>query len=237
MILISICGRAGSKGVPGKNIREIGGKPLIAYSIEIAIEFAKRYPAKVAISTDSDDILSIAQKYGVQTNYKRPEHLANDTAGKVAVFKDLLQYEENLLGNKYDYYLDLDITSPLRTIVDLEKAYSQLINNTEAVNLFSVSHARKNPYFNMVETTEQGYCKLVKERDSSFLTRQSAPKVYEINASFYFFKRSYFESNYATVITPKTLAYVMPELCMDIDNETEFQVVKFLIESKLVKTI
>lgn len=237
MILISICGRAGSKGVPGKNTKEIGGKPLIGYSIEIAKEFAKRHPSKIAISTDSFEILEIARSYGVETDYRRPENLANDSAGKVEVFRDLLAYEEKLAGIKYNYFLDLDISSPLRTIEDLNKAYNQLINKPEALNLFSVSPARKNPYFNMVERTEDDYCSLVKKLDSAFLTRQSAPEVYEINASFYFFRRFFFEKNFLTVLTPKTLVYVMPNLCMDIDDETEFQIVKFLIESKLVKII
>ena len=150
-ILITICARGGSKGIPGKNIKLINGKSLIAYSIDLTKEIQAKYNAKVALSTDDDSILTIARELGLHTNYKRPDFLATDTAGKIDTIRDLLMHEESLIDFKYDFILDLDVTSPLRNLEDIEKALQLMINNPDAKNLFSVNPAARNPYFNMVE--------------------------------------------------------------------------------------
>ena len=235
-LLITICGRGGSKGVPGKNIRPINGKPLIAYSIEIATEFAKKFNGKVSLSTDSDEIKKTAADFGLETSYTRPSEMASDKAGKIEVLKDLLLYEEKSSGQRYSYILDLDITSPLRTLADLEKSFNTLKNNPEAFNLFSVSPARKNPYFNMVEESSDGYVRLVKQLGKTILSRQTAPNVYDVNASFYFYRRSFFDEGFNSVLTPKSMIYIMPETCFDIDEEIEFMIMQYLIENNMVKT-
>jgi CMP-N,N'-diacetyllegionaminic acid synthase len=235
MILVTICARGGSKGVPKKNIRLINNKPLIEYSIDIAKEFAKQFPAKIALSTDSQEIIDVASKAGITTDYVRPEHLATDTAGKIGVIKDIFQYEEGRSNTKFSHVLDLDVTSPLRTIDDIVSAFKQL-EASDAYNIYSVSHARKNPYFNMVEI-ENGYAVRVKQLDKQLFTRQSAPKVYEANASFYIYKRSFFEEDFKSALTNKTIVYVMPNICFDVDEEMDFVIMKHLIENNLVKTI
>ncbi|MEO6901887.1 MAG: acylneuraminate cytidylyltransferase family protein [Bacteroidia bacterium] len=228
-ILITICGRGGSKGIPGKNIKEINKKPLIGYSIETAISFSKLYPADIALSTDSLEIKKTAAVFGLATEYVRPAKMATDDAGKLVVIKDLLAYYEHQNNIRYDYIIDLDITSPLRTIDDLSIALKNLVGNNDAVNLFSVSNAHRNPYFNMVEEQTDGFYNLVKK--GKFLTRQSAPKVYDLNASFYIFKRSFFE-NYTTSITDKSIIYEMPHLCFDLDEPTDFDFLEFLLQEK-----
>ena len=135
-ILITLCARGGSKGIPKKNTKNICGKPLICYSIELANTLILKWKAKVALSNDDNEIKKIAHDGGLFTNYVRPEFLATDSAGKIDTIKDLLLYEEGLINKKYDYILDLDITSPLRTINDVEEALSSLVQNQEALNLF-----------------------------------------------------------------------------------------------------
>lgn len=184
-ILITICGRGGSKGIPGKNTKLLNELPLIAYSIKCAQALAKIHNVDIGLSTDSDEIIKVAADYGLHTKYKRPEYLASDTAGKIDTIKDLVFYEEKERNTKYDYIIDLDITSPLRTIDDLETALESIINSPEACNLFSVSPASRNPYFNMVEIDNQGFAKIVKN-SGIILSRQQAPKVYDMNASFLF---------------------------------------------------
>ena len=235
-MLITICGRGGSKGVPGKNIRPINGKPLIGYSIEVANLFASKFNGKISLSTDSDEIKKVAADFGLITDYKRPSELASDAAGKIDVLRDLLLFTEKTAGHLFDFVLDLDITSPLRTMEDLTGAYQLLINNPEAINLFSVSPARKNPYFNMVEVKPDGYVELVKKIDNTILSRQKAPKVYDMNASFYFYRRRFFDEGYKSALTPKSMIFEMPGTCFDIDDESEFQIMKYLIENNLVKT-
>ena len=188
-ILITICARGGSKGIPGKNIRLLDGKPLIGYTIETASKFAEQKDCIIGLSTDSDEIKEVARKFGLATEYTRPTPLATDSAGKVDTIRDILLYEENKSNLAFDYILDLDVTSPLRTIRDLEEAFDILQSDAKALNLFSVNHANKNPYFNMVEQKENGYYGLVKKGE--FLSRQSAPPIYELNASFYFYRRAF----------------------------------------------
>jgi CMP-N,N'-diacetyllegionaminic acid synthase len=235
-ILITLCARGGSKGIPGKNIKQLNGQPLISYSISIAKEFASRYDAEIALSTDDDQIKEVAAKFGLKTQYKRPVILASDVAGKIDVLQDILNFYESANQCKFDFILDLDVTSPLRTIKDLEKAYKMLQNNPEAYNVFSVSPANRNPYFNMVEEHKDGYVKLVKQGDA-IKSRQQAPKVYDMNASFYFFRRSFFEKKYKTVITDKSLAYVVPHICFDLDHPHDFILMDILLKENLLDFI
>lgn len=229
-ILISICARGGSKGIPGKNIKLLNGVPLINYTIKVARKFQQLYEADIAISTDDADIKQAAANYGIINNYTRPDYLATDTAGKIDTITHLLLHQENETGSNYDYVLDLDVTSPLRTIDDLITAFEMLRMDNEAINLFSVNPAARNPYFNMVERKENGYYNLVKKA-ATVLTRQSAPKVYDLNASFYFYKRIFFEDAIKTVFTDKALIFEMPHICFDLDHMIDFEFLNYLLSN------
>lgn len=229
-ILITICARGGSKGIPGKNIKVINGKPLIDYSIDLTEKIKTKFNAKVSLSTDDNEIKKVAQANGLITDYVRPEYLATDAAGKIDTIKDLLLYEESLINEKYDFILDLDVTSPLRTLEDIERALELMINKPDAKNLFSVNPAARNPYFNMVEENSNGFYSLVKTNpDGSIMTRQSAPKVYDLNASFYWYRRSFFDSGDKTAITDKSLIYVMDHICFDLDHNVDFLFMEYLL--------
>jgi CMP-N-acetylneuraminic acid synthetase len=231
-ILVTICARGGSKGIPGKNIKLIAGKSLIVYSIELTNRLKDKWNIKVALSTDDSEIKEVAAFHGVFTEYQRPEYLATDFAGKIDAIRDLLFYEEALVDYKYDFVLDLDVTSPLRTLEDVEKALELMIANSEAKNLFSVNNAARNPYFNMVEENENGFYSLVKTNpDGSVMTRQSAPKVYDMNASFYWYRRSFFNSDAKTAITDKSLIYVMDHMCFDLDHPVDFLFMEYLLQN------
>jgi CMP-N-acetylneuraminic acid synthetase len=227
-ILITICGRGGSKGIPGKNIKTLNGMPLLAYSIRHAQDFASELKdVDLALSTDDDTILSVGAEYGLTTDYRRPDYLAGDTIGKIEVLRDVLEYQEEKKGKKYDVLLDLDITSPMRAQDDLVSALEKLTDDTEALNLFSVSKPHKNPYFNVVEVGENGYCSLVKKSDA--LSRQTAPKVYDMNASFYFYRRKFFEKGLISAITDKSLVFVMQHPCFDLDEPLDFDIMEYLL--------
>ena len=228
-LLITICARAGSKGIPGKNTKLLNGIPLIEYTIKTAIEFAKYHNAKIALSTDDEDIKNIAKFFEIKTSYIRPAHLSTDSAGKLETIYDILKYEENKTSEQFDYVLDLDVTSPLRTIEDLQSGLNIILENSEILNLFSVNNANKNPYFNMVEENSDGYYNLVKE--GNFLTRQSAKKVYELNASFYIYKRIFFNKIDAKVIIDKSYIYLMPHICFDLDHMIDFDFLEFLVKN------
>src|SRR5690606_22264801 len=97
------------------------------------------------------------------------------------------------------------------------------------LNIFSVSPSHRNPYFNMVEQSEDDFFKLCKQ--GNFLTRQSTPKVYDMNASFYFYKKIFFQEDRESVITSKSLVYEVPHLCFDLDNPIDFDFMTYLIEN------
>ncbi|RYE58036.1 MAG: acylneuraminate cytidylyltransferase family protein, partial [Sphingobacteriales bacterium] len=120
-ILITICARGGSKGIPGKNIRKINGAPLIHYSISTAIKFKNSVPddVDIALSTDSPEIKDVSRFAGLESDYIRPEHLSTDTAGKVDAIFDVRNFYEAHYKKTYDLILDLDVSSPLRNVDDL----------------------------------------------------------------------------------------------------------------------
>ena len=231
-ILITICARGGSKGIPKKNIKNINGIPLIEYSIRSANKYSEKWNAKVALSTDDIEIKKVAENLGLITNYIRPDYLATDNAGKIDSINDLILYEESLIDCKFDFILDLDVTSPLRNLTDLENSF-QVILNSKANSLFSVNTASRNPYFNMVEENANGFFNLVKlNSDGTFMTRQSAPKVFELNASFYWYRRIFFENSYKSPITNESLIYLVPHICFDLDHPIDFDFMEYLIENE-----
>jgi len=236
-ILITLCARGGSKGIPGKNIIDINGKPLIAYSIELAKNLLPQYQIDIALSTDVKEIKNVANEWGLSTPYNRPTELASDQAGKVHTIHHLLRFEEKRLNKGYDYILDLDVSSPLRTKEDVENAFELIHSDTNALSLFSVNPSHRNPYFNMVEQNEQGYYDLVKKLPQSVLSRQASPVVYDLNASFYWYRRSFFDKGLTTPITPKSLVYEMDHICFDLDHQDDLLYLKFLIKEQRLSGI
>ncbi|MBR8537385.1 acylneuraminate cytidylyltransferase family protein [Carboxylicivirga sediminis] len=230
-ILITICARGGSKGIPGKNIKLLNGLPLIGYTIQTAKHFAEKFSTVIALSTDSSDIQKVAAECGLKTDYLRPDNLATDTAGKIAVIEDLKKYEEVKNNLEFDFVIDLDITSPLRTVMDLENALDMLLHDEQAYNVFSVSPANRNPYFNMVESRNDGYVQLVKSGTENILSRQAAPDVYDMNASFYIFRKSFFQDRHVSSITNRSLAYVMSHTCFDLDHPMDFTIMELLLKN------
>lgn len=229
-ILITLCARGGSKGIPGKNIRNIGGIPLLAYSIAHAKSFSSIHKSDIALSTDSLAIRNVAKNYGLETDYIRPSSLSLDETGKMETILHVLMFEETKRNKKYDFILDLDVSSPLRSLDDLLSGFDKIKSSPDALNLFSVNPASRNPYFNMVEQKEDGYYGLVK--NGNFLTRQSAPPIYELNASFYFFRRNFFDQDNLRTISNRSLIYIMNHICFDLDHSIDFDFMEFLITNK-----
>jgi len=234
-ILITICARGGSKGIPRKNIKNLAGKPLIRYSINHAKQFKEWLEntygdfVRIELSTDDDEIMTVAARFGIKTSYTRPDFLANDTAGKLDAIKDAFLFAEKINERQFDYILDLDVSAPMRTVDDLKEAYTLFASSKEAINLFSVSNANKNPYFNMVEKNENGFWALSKKPESgAVLSRQTAPQVYEMNASFYFYKRVFFSTDKLYLFN-KALVYKMKHESFDLDHVLDFDFLDYLI--------
>jgi len=231
-ILCTICARGGSKGVKNKNIKELNGKPLIAYTIEQAK--ASGLFEHIVISTDSDDIANVAKQYGAEVFFKRSAKMASDTAGKLDVIKDAFVRSEEYYNKTFDYLIDLDATAPLRSVEDIINSFKQFKQNNHD-NLITAMPSRRSPYFNLVEQDKDGKVYLSKKLDSAVVRRQDAPKSYDMNASIYIWKREII-LNENSIFLDNTGLFVMPEeRSIDIDNELDFEFAQFLMEKKDVK--
>jgi N-acylneuraminate cytidylyltransferase/CMP-N,N'-diacetyllegionaminic acid synthase len=230
-ILGTICARGGSKGVPNKNIRNLGDKPLIYYTISVLKKWGKA--SKIIVSTDSKKIARIANEYGVETPFLRPPELATDTAPKIPVIQHALKFCETQYNTEYDVVVDLDPTAPIRTVNDLDNALDKFVE-TKAQVLYSVTVAKKSPYFNMVELDENGNACLSKSLGTELFRRQDAPVVYAINGSIYIYDRDHL-INAKGLHCEREKIYIMDEIAsVDIDREIDFKFLEFLLESGLV---
>ena len=224
--LCTICMREGSKGVPNKNLREINGKPLMAYTIEQALQ--SKLFEHVVISTDSEKIAETAKAFGAKAWFLRPAELALDEAPKLPVIRHAFQGSENHFGHTFDVLVDLDVTSPLRKVEDITGSYQQFVDE-DADILITAYPAKKNPYFNMVELVN-GKVQLIKQLDTFPQFRQNAPQVFDMNASIYIWKRDSL-LKYDTLFVEKTSLYIMPEeRSVDIDTQLDWNFVEYMFE-------
>lgn len=232
-ILVTICARGGSKGIPGKNIKLLAGVPLIEYTIRAARTFATRHNAVIALSTDDEAIKKAAAAAGITSDYKRPEELATDTAGKIDTIRDLVLFTEQKNNCRYDFVLDLDVTSPLRTQEDIDKGFDIIAADPDALTLFSVNKANRNPYFSMVEPGNGKYYSHVKKGSGNIpLSRQTAPPAYDMNGSFFWYRRVFFDLGGKSAVTERSLIYEMDHVCFDLDHMIDFEFMNFLLTSK-----
>ena len=223
--IATICARGGSRGVPGKNIRPLAGKPLIVHTIEQAR--ACRLIDAVYVSTDEARIADIAKSAGAKVPFLRPAQLATAEAPKLPVLNHLVQEVERL-GVAVETIVDLDPTSPLREVADIDACLALLTSSTDVV--ITAYEAEKNPYFNMVELDDQGRVRLVKAPPAPVEARQAAPKVYAMNASIYVWHRHTLDKG---LWHGRAALHVMPrERSIDIDTPLDFKLVELLMQEK-----
>lgn len=226
-IIATVCARGGSKRLPRKNIKDLAGKPLIAYTIEVALK-CKRV-IRVIVSTDDEDIVKISKQYGAEVPFIRPKSLATDTIGKLPVIQNAVEFCEKEYNTGIDVIIDLDPTAPIRKVTDLDQALNKFLESDADV-LYSVCMARKSPYFNMVELDGNGYAHLSKPLNTKIVRRQDSPTVYDMNASIYIFNRDFLLTT-NSIHSGKAIVYVMDDISgFDIDRDIDFQFIEFLLE-------
>ena len=157
----------------------------------------------------------------------RPSELATDNVSKLPAIRHAFLESERHYGCLYDILIDLDVTSPLRLVEDITTAYQNFLADNSDI-LITASPCRKNPYFNQVEVVD-GQISSVKQSDTQIVRRQDAPKVYDMNASIYIWKRDALLA-LDTLFTDKTSLYVMPEeRSVDIDTEMDWKFVEYMM--------
>jgi len=226
--ICTVLARGGSKGVLGKNIRPLLGRPLIQHTLQQAIDSGLF--DVIAVSSDSPEILAAAGEMPGVHLIERPADLSSDTAGKVAGMQHAVRVMEERLGRQFQIIVDMDVTSPLRDVADLHAVVALLEPGVE--NVITGMPARRSPYFNMVELRPDGTVGLVKPLGAGVLRRQDAPECYDMNASIYaWWREPFFES--VNLFRPSTRIHVMPEeRSWDVDSELDWKVVETLMKHK-----
>jgi len=224
--LCTICARGGSKGLPGKNTKILAGKPLVAHSIIQARESGVF--DVIAVSSDSDEILATAEQWDVDFAIKRPLEMAADSASKHPAIQHCTHEVEDRVGYRFEIIVDVDVTSPLRTAHDIAGAVA-LQQRHGVTNVITGSPARKNPYFNIVETNAKGFVVLSKPPKERIYRRQDCPPCFEMNAAVYVWKRDEYMAA-PEVFYPDTMLYEMPvERSHDVDTPLDFEFIEFVM--------
>lgn len=228
-ILVIIPARGGSKGIPKKNIKELSGKPLIYYSIDIARGVTS--DENICVSTDSDEIMECVEKYGLKIPFKRPAELATDHIGTNEVLLHALKFYEDK-GKEIDTILLLQPTSPFRKVQHIIEAYKLYSNELDM--LVSVKETEANPYYNCFEVDDNGYL-VISKGDGKLERRQDAPKAYEYNGSIYIINPKALKEKGLSGMN-KIARYEMDAFySIDLDTMFDWKLAELMIAEKIIE--
>jgi CMP-N,N'-diacetyllegionaminic acid synthase len=220
-VLALIPARGGSKGVPGKNIRPVGGKPLIAWTIAAAK--ASRYVDRSVLSSDDQAIIDVALSFGCDVPFKRPAEFATDQADSMSVVRHAM----TAIPERYDYLVLLQPTSPMRLAQDIDQAIERCVKSG-APACVSVCEPDKSPYW-MFTAVKGDVLHPLFAADRIPDRRQDAPAVLALNGAVYVARTDHLAGG-GTFLAPDTVGYVMPkERSFDIDTELDLRIVDFLL--------
>ncbi|UGB30423.1 acylneuraminate cytidylyltransferase family protein [Metabacillus sp. B2-18] len=228
-ILFTICGRAGSKGIKNKNLKEFLGFPLPYYTISAIDLYRQKNPqisSDIVLNTDSAELIKLIKDYRTLKIdvIEREASLGLDNTPKLEVIAKSLEIMKQRKSVNYDMVIDLDITSPLRTSLDVENLIKHKVN-TQVDVVFSVTNSRRNPYFNMVKRTENGYVRVI---NSSFNSRQEAPEIYDMNASLYAYSPEFLVSGKGLFEGTCDVIKMMDTAVLDLDHENDFELMEVI---------
>ena len=228
-----IFARGGSKGVPGKNIKEICGKPLLAYAIEIAQSVDRI--EKIFVSTEDENIAMVAKEFGAEI-IPRPNNLAQDDSPEWLAWQHAIKWLGNA-GQSFDTFVSLPATSPLRNKKDITKCLNSLNEETDLV--IGVTEAARSPWFNMVKEDNDGYLKVLMRNENKYIRRQDTPKIYDMTTIAYVSRPEFIMNKNGGFDGRVKGVEIPPERALDIDTEFDFEIAEFLmrkvIKSRMVK--
>ena len=222
--LVVITARGGSKGIPGKNTKPLNGKPLILYTVEAARKvFQDQY---IYVSTDSQEIKEVVESSGLEVPFLRPAELAMDTSSSEDVLKHAIT-EAIQRGLVFDAVVLLQPTSPFRNEEHIQAAIKQFEKHPDSL-LLSVTEAKENPYYTLMEEDKEGY--LQKSKEATFTRRQDCPRVWNVNGAIYFFpKNEFVEGGFDTLSKRK---FVMNALTsIDLDSPSDWTIAESLLKA------
>ena len=227
-----IFARVGSKGLPGKNIRPLCGKPLIAYAAELAGK--SRYISGCFVSTDSPEIAAVAERYGATVPFLRPAELAQDRSPERLAWRHAVEWNRHQdKYEKMDIMVSLPATAPLRTIEEVDQAI-ELFMVGEADTVIAVSRSSHHPAFNMVYLDDRGYAKTILSKYEKFVSnRQSYPAAYNITTAVYVTAPD-FVMQADRYMDGRVQALTIPEEDgIDIDTLLDFKIAEAIMRERL----
>ncbi|WP_195573583.1 acylneuraminate cytidylyltransferase family protein [Paenibacillus sp. 1001270B_150601_E10] len=226
-ILFTVCGRRGSKGVKNKIVRTMNGYPLALYTFS-AIQLSKKNSTDhfdVAVNSDSYELAQLSGVIKESITVERDESLAGDHVSKFNVIKDTYLRVRELTALNYDMVVDLDITSPIRTVIDIKNVIEAKKKHPEFDVIFTVVKSRRSPYFNMVEE-DRGAVSLIKQ--SRYTARQQTPQSFDMNASIYAYSPGFLERNNYLFDGKCGIVEMKDTLVLDIDSEEDFEWMEYI---------
>jgi N-acylneuraminate cytidylyltransferase len=221
-----VCARGGSKGVPGKNIRALNGKPLISWSIEQALSVPR--VSRVIVSTDSREIGDVARLSGAEVPFLRPAELATDSSPEWLVWRHALSYLWESDRMYPDALLVVPPTAPLRSPLDLDRCLDEFANG-DVDMVITASPAHRNPYFNMVTRRADGSVGIIIPPSASIVRRQDAPAVFDMTTVGYVARPEFVMTQDRLFDGRVRMVVVPPERALDIDTMHDFRLAEFLM--------
>lgn len=230
-ILFTICGRAGSRGIKNKNLSIFLGYPLSFYTYSAINLFIKKNSdinCELVLNTDSIELAGVfSDNPDIKADIiKRQAALAGDNTPKSEVILNCLRVMEERKLTKYDIVADLDITAPLRSVDDIERLIAKKVNSGADV-VFSVTDSRRNPYFNMVKKSANGYERVI---SSEYNTRQEAPEIFDMNASMYAYSPEFLKGGRGLFEGTCDVIKMRDTAVLDLDKEEDFELMQVLGE-------
>lgn len=224
--------RGGSKGIPRKNIKPLGGLPLLGWTVRAAFESLDRPEdrGRIILSTDDEEIAAVGRSLGLTVDYMRPTHLATDTAGSREVILDAMDWAE-ARGIEFDTVVLLQPTSPFRSAEDIREALELYrLADDEPDMIVSVCESASNPYYNLFETASDGTLRICKG-SGLYTRRQDAPKVWEYNGAVYVIRPSSLRAM-AMGAFPRRIPYIMPpSRSIDLDTPADWARAEAMIDN------
>ncbi|MCI6893965.1 MAG: acylneuraminate cytidylyltransferase family protein [Bacteroidales bacterium] len=215
--------RGGSKGIPGKNIKPLCGKPLIAYSVEVARQLAD--DRDICVTTDDERIAQVVKNMGLDVPFMRPDYLATDGCGTYEVLLHAVKFYEEL-GRDYDTLVLLQPTSPMRTAEDVQAAIDAYTPDIDMV--VTVTEAASNPYYNCYETDENGFLHISKG-DGCYTRRQDAPKAWEYNGAVYVINIESLKKGPLGSFRRRKMVEMSRERSVDLDTPLDWMVAEAIM--------
>lgn len=230
LCVATICARGGSKGVPRKNLRLLGGQPLIGRAVQQALGCG--IFDRVVASTDDSEMARVAADFGAEVPFMRPAELAQDDTNKWHVFRHLVRELEARGSRRVGVIADLDTGAALRTIEDIRAAVERLML-TGADVCVTAYEADHNPWYNMVQLDADGLARVCIRPEVPIANRQQAPVVYNLSPAIFAIRRDALWRHDHWSQCRMTLSVIPRERAVDIDTEFDFRLVESLLERRL----